>query len=143
MKATLFTRKPIIKLTATDLRAFPVWEFAIDEESHPDQDETWVRPVQAEAVPTGAYSQIVAASFTSPPSSSTFVGFMIVSTDGQPPDLSPGAVLFRCGYHVIPSPQEVSERAAFAGLLGAAFPLSYRLLVPLAGDAQLREGAIQ
>ena len=143
MKATLSTRKPVIKLAATDLRAFPIWEFAIDEESHPDQDETWVRPVQAEAVPAGAYSQIVAASFASPPSSSTFVGFMMVSTDERPPDLSPGAVLFRRGYHVIPSPQEAPERAAFAGLLGVTFPLSYRLLVPLAGEARLREGTIQ
>ena len=38
-------RKPVEKLTLDDFAAFPVWEFALDEESEPDQDETTVRPV--------------------------------------------------------------------------------------------------
>ena len=32
MKATLSTRKPIDEITIEDLRSFPVWEFASDEE---------------------------------------------------------------------------------------------------------------
>ena len=142
MKVTLSTRKPVTKITATDLRAFPIWEFATDEEAHPDQDETWVRPVQAEAVPAGTYSQIVAASFAAQPSSTALVGFMVVTTAEQSPEFSPGAVLFRRGYHFIPPPQ-APERAAFAASLGITFPFSYRLLVALAGERQLREGTIQ
>ena len=141
MKVTLSTRKPVTKITATDLRAFPIWEFATDEEAHPDQDETWVRPVQARSVSAGAYSQIVAASFVAQASSPILVGFMVVTTAEQPPKFSPGVVLFRRGYYFIP-PSQAPERAAFAELLGIAFPLSYRLLVPLAGEAQLREGTI-
>ena len=38
-------RKPINELTQADLSAFPVWEYASDEEGADGQDETTVRPV--------------------------------------------------------------------------------------------------
>ena len=37
-------RKPVFKLDLDDLVLSPVWEFALDEEGEPDQDETTVRP---------------------------------------------------------------------------------------------------
>lgn len=62
MPITLATRKPVEDLTVADLEAFPVWEFAIDEEGEDeDQDETWVRPVAGDAVPAGGSSLGVAA----------------------------------------------------------------------------------
>ncbi len=51
MPATLKTRKPVDKLLQSDMQAFPIWEFAIDEESIPGRDETWVRPVKNKHVP--------------------------------------------------------------------------------------------
>jgi hypothetical protein len=41
-------RKPINELTVADLSAFPVWEYASDEEREDGQDETTVRPVNAD-----------------------------------------------------------------------------------------------
>jgi hypothetical protein len=43
---TLKTRKPVDELLAEDFAAFPIWEFATDEEDVPGRDETWVRPVK-------------------------------------------------------------------------------------------------
>jgi hypothetical protein len=43
---TLKTRKPVDELLAEDFDAFPIWEFATDEEDVPGRDETWVRPVK-------------------------------------------------------------------------------------------------
>src|SRR5882724_9722481 len=37
-------RKQVYELTLEDLVAFPAWEFALDEEGEPDQDEATVRP---------------------------------------------------------------------------------------------------
>jgi hypothetical protein len=37
-------RKHVYELTADDLRRVPVWEFTLDEETLPGQDETTVRP---------------------------------------------------------------------------------------------------
>ena len=45
MKPTLKIRKPNVNLTTEDLHSFPSWEYAIDEEGVPGQDETWVKPV--------------------------------------------------------------------------------------------------
>jgi hypothetical protein len=47
LPTTLKTRKPVDELLAEDLDAFPVWEFATDDEGAPERDETWVRPVRA------------------------------------------------------------------------------------------------
>ncbi len=39
------TRKPVHAITPADAAAFPIWEYATDEESLPGRDETWVRPI--------------------------------------------------------------------------------------------------
>jgi hypothetical protein len=44
MQPSLKTRKPVHRLTVADLEAFPVWEFASDEEDVEGMDETWVKP---------------------------------------------------------------------------------------------------
>ena len=145
MKPTLDTRKPIEQITLEDLDTFPIWEFASDEEGEPDHDETWIRPVLAQKVPGDEYSQIVAATFGSDPSSS-LAGFMVVSTAEQPVELSPGAIVTDKGYHFIPAPQMFCaerERATLTETLGIRFPLAYRLLVIIEGEAELREGVIQ
>lgn len=38
--------KPVDELTIEDLRKYPIWEWAIDEEENVEQDETWVRPAE-------------------------------------------------------------------------------------------------
>jgi hypothetical protein len=43
------TRKQVDELTLDDFAACPVWEYALDEEGEPDQDETTVRPVPTSA----------------------------------------------------------------------------------------------
>jgi hypothetical protein len=59
-------RKPCDKLTADDLEAFPLWEFALDEEHLAGQVETTVRPlreIMRGRVPEGA---LALAIFTFP-----------------------------------------------------------------------------
>jgi hypothetical protein len=45
------TRKQVYDLTLADFDAAPVWEFALDEEAVPGQDETTVRPYEAPGPP--------------------------------------------------------------------------------------------
>jgi hypothetical protein len=57
-------RKQVAELTLDDFAACPVWEFALDEESEPDQDETTVRPVPTSAaLDPSESSYLVAARF--------------------------------------------------------------------------------
>lgn len=107
--ATLKTRKPVVKLTGRDFSSFPVWEFAIDEEGEPGQDETWVRPVDCRVIGRGAY--VIVASDFSTRAGRPLEGFMTVSTTDKEVEVGGGAVIGRAGYRVIPS---VSRKLAVA-----------------------------
>jgi len=91
------TRKPACDLTEDDMRAFPIWEYALDEEGVEEQDESWVRPVSAKKVPAKAYSQLVSAIFKIP-SGEVYPGYMVVSpaeSSAHELDHSGGALHYR------------------------------------------------
>src|ERR1039458_7061739 len=146
-------RKAVDKLTVADLVAFPIWEFAIDEEGVEGQDETWVRPVKRKHVPSEAYSQLVAADFRTA-KGEQLQGFMMVTTAGNI-KVRPGGVVGRGIYLVLPDMSE--ERARKDGLHWVmrfredllkrlrsseeeVFPISYTLRVLIRGENALRSG---
>jgi hypothetical protein len=58
-------RKQVYELTLDDVRTFPVWEFALDEESEEGQDEATVRPCEVSgALDPSDGPFIVRAAFT-------------------------------------------------------------------------------
>jgi hypothetical protein len=79
MSISLNTRKPVDELQPADFAAFPIWEFAIDEEEIEDQDETWVRPLAATLIEPDLYSLSVAAQFITA-SGHSIMGFLGVTT---------------------------------------------------------------
>ena len=156
MPATLKTRKPVNELTVEDFLAFPVWEFATDEEGVEGQDETWVRPVRRSQVPLEAYSQLVAADFTTA-RGLKLQGFMTVST-AEGIEVTAGAVVSGGAYHVLPGMSE--ERAqkeglswavqsrkkvieAFGGSAASVFPMAYRLRIAIRGEKTARAGVVE
>jgi hypothetical protein len=145
MKPTSSTRKPIDQLTPEDLRVFPIWEFAIDAEGLEGRDETWVRPLGATAVPPGAYSLSVAATFHTPRGQKLH-GIVGVTTNAEP-ELGDGALVLDDAYIFIPSatfggaPQEYADVAERLGLpLSELFPLRFVLAVPIEGEPAPRTG---
>ena len=155
MPPTILTRKPANKLTSEDLQTFRIWEYATNEEHASGRDETWVRPVKCEKIPRGAYSQIVAADFTTLAGHKLF-GFMIVTTIQNQVEIRPGAVVSP-SYHVLPVvSREVAarenytwslrDRDALMKAVGAkemdVFPVCYRLVPLVSGEKSPREGAI-
>ena len=58
-------RKQVYDLTTADLNASPAWEFALDEETVPGQDEATVRPYEIgnQPVPAGGMF-VVRSTFT-------------------------------------------------------------------------------
>lgn len=157
MPATLKTRKPVVKLTVTDLRTFPVWEYAIDEEGDGDQDETWVRPVDCTTVRKGVYSQIVATDFATP-AGSELQGFMIVTTAQGKVEIHAGAVVGSLGYRALPwlsrklairrnATWDVAARDRLLSAVGQSeaevFPLQYSLRVLIRGEKEARRGVLK
>jgi hypothetical protein len=140
---TLKTRKPIDQLTAKDLDAYPIWEFATDEENIPGRDETWVRPVDARSVRKGMWSLSVAADFKTA-SGREVPGFVTVTT-AHGVEITPGVLLPAGGYLPVHLTKK-SLRAPLARSLGLtvqqAFPLAYRLRVTIGREKEHRFGTI-
>lgn len=64
VEMTASNRKQVYELTADDLRQFPVWEFALDEEGDDGQDEATIRPFPSEDIEDRLDgSLVVAATF--------------------------------------------------------------------------------
>lgn len=138
------TRKPVDALTSEDLAAFPIWEFALDEEDDPERDDTWVRPVRGARVPRGAASLSVAADIEMA-SGMRCGGFVGISTID---DVEVNAlVLLRQGEYLFVtagSPETHAELCAALGVREAeVLPLRYRLRVLVRGQQVLREGSIE
>ena len=145
MRPTLKTRKPIDQLRPTDLQAFHVWEFASDEEGEDGQDETWVRPLAEKEVPRDAYSLSVAARLTTS-TGVEYQGIVGVNT-AEGYEAIHAAVLTDSAYVFIPWPSMAGASKLARGAakeLGLKakelFPLTYRLVIPVKGEVEPREG---
>lgn len=140
---TIKTRKPIGELTADDFVAFPIWEFALDDEGVEGQDETWVRPVPERIVGKGRYSLSVAADFQTP-SGLDIPGFIDVGT-AEGVEVG-SAVLLPDGAYVVVEAGDAAGRRATSVALGLAvkqtFPLTYALRVRIGREKQPRTGSI-
>ncbi len=150
---TLRSRKPVQELTLADFDRFPVWEYALEEESVPD--ETWVRPTERVRIGRGLYSQLVRSAFWTA-RGQPIPGFMIVSTYDAAPHVAVGAVV-EPSYLPLPalSRREAARRHAtwdlrvrinfLRGLRrreSTVFPIRYELQVPVGRGAELKTGRI-
>jgi hypothetical protein len=143
----LQTLKPVDQLTLHDFVAYPVWEYATDEEGLEGRDETWVRPVPMANVPKRSYMH-VAADFTTA-KGKQFAGFVTVSTLDGPPEVCQGVILHERQYLFVSNPEAFDFGESRRHLLLAlglteaeVFPLSFRLRVPVAGRSKYNGGAL-
>jgi hypothetical protein len=108
-------RKQAYQLTPEDMVRFPVWEFALDEEGAPDQDEATVRPVQSDGpIDPSLGTFLVKASFVLA-DGTAFVGYVTPSSGAGAADTvdpiilsASGPIFFWCGI-IAPTPDEISE----------------------------------
>lgn len=147
MEITPATRKPVNLLTRDDFSAFPIWEYADEEETTEDRDETWVRPVPGQYVPARNYT-LVAADFEAS-SGLRFQGYVFVSTLEDTPDACQGVIWSGPVEFFVSNPEAVGyerSRSELLAGLGSAehelFPLSYRLRIPIEGMEGLWSGTL-
>ncbi|HKU37537.1 MAG TPA: hypothetical protein VJR89_05300 [Polyangiales bacterium] len=143
-RPTLRTRKPIDALVALDFVAFPIWEYASDEEGVEGQDETWVRPLPAMTVAKGCYSLWVAADFTTA-SGAEILGAVSVTTAGEV-EFGDGILLPDGQYIVVATYENRSMRNNIAARLNSkardVFPLSFELRVLIGREKEHRTGTV-
>jgi hypothetical protein len=146
-RVTLGTRKPVDQLTVDDFVAFPVWEYADDEEWIEGRDETWVRPVASSVVPKHSYTH-VAAHLTAA-CGEQFDGFVTVTTLEGPPDVCQGVIFHGHEYLFVSNPEAFGFKESRQGLLATlgrteaeVFPLTFRLRVAVEDDALYSGGML-
>jgi hypothetical protein len=144
---SLNTRKPVGKLNRKDFDAFPIWQYADDEEGHEDRDETWVRPVDGTSVPRRAYCHVAVDFIT--PIEKKFFGFVTVSTLDGPPEVVQGTILHNRKSLFISNPEafcfDDSRRDLLVGLgltEDQVFPISFTLRVPVVGHVKYKGGTL-
>ncbi len=144
---TLKTRMPVGKLRKKHFEAFPIWEYADDEEGNDGMDETWVRPVNATMVPRRSYCQ-VAADFSTP-AGKTFFGFVTVSTLEGKPDVCQGVIFYNRKNLFISNPEAFgfkdSRRELLIGLElteKKAFPMTFTLRTQVTGNLKYTGGIL-
>src|SRR2546428_2457275 len=142
------TRKPVDRLTPNDFSAFPIWEYALDEEGIEGRDETWVRPLTARVVPRGQYSLQVAADFKAA-SGRSYSGFLNVTTAEESVEIGGGVILYGSNYLPIPIRKMFSFEKLKEVLLSRlglseaeVLPITYTLRVPIEGEQALRSGKL-
>ena len=145
MRTTLHTRKPIDGITSEDLDAFPIWEFATDEEGVEGQDETWIRPVASSIISRKAYSLSVAAKFVTA-SGRELPGLVGVTTAGSI-KLGHAALVPNGKYIFVPSPKFSDAKTEYkniAASLGMSepevFPLRFTLKALIQDETDFRTG---
>jgi len=142
MRVTLNTRKPVERITREDLRAFPVWTFATNEEGIKGRDESWIRPLKTKVL-AGDYEDtlLVAAEFRTP-RAEAYEGFMSVWVD----EVYAGALVGNHGYLPLPHELPARQRKEILRAVKAGkrdfFPLRYRLKVLFRGGRRPREGLV-
>lgn len=157
MPPTPRTRKPVDRMTLSDLETFPIWEYALDEEDAPGQDERTIRPLPIRVVPKGRGSLHVAAEFTSP-AGRIYRGFAGVSTLDGKVEILDAVVLVRRRYLPLPTlsraravrrkalwQNELRDQALRALRVKETdlFPLRCVLKVPIRGEAVPRRGVVR
>lgn len=147
MPPTPDARKPARSLTPADLDAFPIWQFADDEEGIEGRDETWVRPVDARSVPRRSYS-IVAADFRAA-CGREFTGHIAVSRLEDPAEIFQGVIHNGDGSFLVPNPELAFFDRAMSDLLNGLglsrtelFPITYTLRVPFDSEWGCRSGIL-
>jgi hypothetical protein len=133
-------RKQVYELTLADLERFPVWEFALDEEGEPEQDEATVkpRPDLATGVEPDEGLFVVRAAFMAADGSS-FEGFVTPDSEGDLGSIQPSVVT--SGGHARfwfgiaePEPEKIEKSYKALGRdRDNLFPLSFRTSVPVDG----------
>lgn len=136
-------RKQVYDLRPGDLKRFPIWEHALNEEGWPGQDEATVkpRPDLAEANP-GEGMFIVRAEFVTR-DGSRFDGYVYPQLDFSLGFLQPtivteeGQVNFWYG-SVVPSSEQLEKTyAVLAKTADELFPISFRAVVVSTSGARL------
>jgi len=133
-------RRQVYELTLDDLLTSPVWEFALDEEGEPDQDEATVRPYPVTSVLDPSVGMLIVAARFWLADGTRFAGYLTPpSSDDrslgaiQPQIITDsGQISFWCGRC---QPDKTRAYQLLGREAASVFPIRFESGIPLIGGA--------
>lgn len=142
MTIDLSVRKPFSRITRADFAAFPVWEWADDEEGVEGQDESFVRPTTHATVPKADFAQFLVQSKVRLRNGTEMAGCVEVTVQGRRVHCVP-TVVFMLDRHLDFVGLETTRLLSRYTKTSNNFPVKWELSVPLAGQKKARAGRVR
>ena len=141
MTLDLATRRSIRKVTHADFAAYPVWEWAIDEENV-GNGESFVRPTSLDSVPTGPDAHCIVSASTTLNDGTILPSCLEVTIRKGKPRIAPMFV-FLLDRHLDFAGVETTAMLSRYTKRVNIYPVAWEMAVPLDGETTLRRGKIR
>ncbi len=142
MNIDLSTRRSIRKVSYADFAAYPVWEWALDEDEQMGAGESFIRPTTLDTIPpTRALHYIVSAS-TTLSDGTVLPSCLEVTTRNGKPHIEPMFV-FLLDRHLDFAGVETTTMLSRYKKRTNIYPVRWEMAVPFAQEATLRSGLVR
>lgn len=141
MTIDLATRRSIRQVSHADFAAYPIWEWAIDEENE-GRGESFVRPTSLDAVPMGADVHCIVAASTTLNDGTVLPSCLEVTMHKGKPQIAPMFV-FLLDRHLDFAGVETTATLSRYTKRVNIYPVRWEMAVPFAGESVLRSGKLR
>ncbi len=142
MNIDLHTRRSIRKIARADFLAYPVWEWAINEDHTHGLGESFVRPTDLASLPTGVARQYIVGATVTLNDGSALPGCVEVALRNKKAHMAP-MFIFLQDRHLDFGGAETRTVLGHYLKRADAHPVRWQLAVPLDGEAAPRQGAVR
>lgn len=141
MSLDLESRRPVRQMSGADFAAYPVWEWAINEEGTLGQDQSFLRPTSLDSVPAAPGHYVVAANVTLS-EGSVLPACVQVQVRGKKLQCAPMLILMP-DRHLDFAGQEAGTVLSHYTKVNGTRPVSWELCVPAAGHKHPVRGVLR
>ncbi|QYF94824.1 hypothetical protein KY495_06465 [Massilia sp. PAMC28688] len=142
MTLDLETRRPVRLISRADFAAYPVWEWAINEEESLGQGESILRPTSLDSVPLGMPGHFVVGATATLSDGSVLPACVEVHVRTNTAQLAPMFILMPDRHLDFAGQATITVLTHYTKVNGTR-PVSWELAVPLAGKTVPPRGKVR
>lgn len=142
MTIDLHTRRSIRKIAQADFAAFPVWEWAINEEQSHGHGESFVRPAELGSLSFKLVHQYIVSATVTLNDGSTLLGCIEVSMHNRRFHMEPMFIFLQDRHLDFGGHETRTVLSHYTGR-GDAQPVSWQLAVALDDECAARHGEVR
>ena len=141
MTIDLESRRSIRRISRADFDAYPVWEWAIHEETH-GHDESFLRPTSLDSIPSGLVRHYVVSATVTLSDGSELPACIGVDVGAKAVRYSPMFIIVQDRHLDFGGAETITVLSHYTRVADTR-PLSWALTVPLEGGAAVPRGVFR